>query len=152
MIFAGARHACFPALAIFSNTFAANSRKKIVILRAESHSQQRLQGLYPRTVSRLSVTTTTNTPPPDQHRHLVTSERPGSERSASKIVCTQSSANNTIFPTRLTGLDRLSAHAGLDQGLKRPLPTAAFALPPDSCFAYTRASVRSLLLPDSVAF
>lgn len=110
-------------------------------------------------MSRLPVTTTTNNPPPplpaSAPRHQARDQPDQAARSASKSVCTQSSSVQDIFPTRLTGLVRLSAHAGLDwtKASSALIPTAVFALPPDSAAAaaaaaYTRGSVqtRSLTL------
>lgn len=104
-----------------------------------------------RAVSRPSVTTTTNNSPPSlpapAPRHQARDQPDQAAKSGSRSVCTQSSSGQDIFPTRLTGLVRLSAHAGLDwtKASSALFPTAVFALPPDSAAAaaYTRGSVQT---------
>ena len=97
-----------------------------------------------RAVSRPSVTTTIHHQQ-HQHRHLVTSERPGRD---SRSVCTQSSSIQDIFPTRLTGLVRLSAHAGLDWTTHRsalfPPQRLFFLLIPAAVYRLAKGSVHNL--------
>ena len=108
-------------------------------------------------MSRLSVTTTTtNNPPPpllpaSAPRHQARDQPDQAAKSGSRSVCAQSSSVQDIFPTRLTGLVRLSAHAGLDwtKASSALFPTAVFALPPDSAAAaaaYTRGSFQTRFL------